>query len=159
MICLTHKIQDRLCQHRAQDRHESVALEPLEKDAPEEAPAGMRAASVSRSGARPARMMSSAWLSVMTATSLKFMSLDAIALPSRILRSHYCLSWRTIPSGLRHSILRSQERGQEMRHARQVIAAWRQEYNEERPHSSLGYLTPDRFAERFLTADSMLVSD
>jgi putative transposase len=46
-----------------------------------------------------------------------------------------------------------------MRHARQVIAAWRQEYNGERPHSSLGYLTPDRFAARFLTADSMLVSD
>jgi putative transposase len=46
-----------------------------------------------------------------------------------------------------------------MRHARQVIAAWRQEYNDERPHSSLGYLTPNKFAESFLTADSMLVSD
>lgn len=46
-----------------------------------------------------------------------------------------------------------------MRHARQVIEAWRQEYNDERPHSSLGYLTPNKFAESFLTADSMLVSD
>lgn len=46
-----------------------------------------------------------------------------------------------------------------MRHARQVIAAWRQEYNEERPHSALGYLAPNRFAERFLTADSMSISD
>jgi transposase InsO family protein len=46
-----------------------------------------------------------------------------------------------------------------MRHARQVIAAWRKEYDQERPHSSLGYLTPSRFADRFLTADSMLVSD
>jgi putative transposase len=46
-----------------------------------------------------------------------------------------------------------------MRHAREVIAAWREEYNAERPHSSLGYLTPHQFAERFLTADSMLVSD
>jgi putative transposase len=46
-----------------------------------------------------------------------------------------------------------------MRHARQVIEAWRQEYNAERPHSSLGDLTPDRFAESFLTADSMCVSD
>lgn len=27
-----------------------------------------------------------------------------------------------------------------MRHAREVIEAWRQEYNGERPHSSLGYL-------------------
>ncbi len=46
-----------------------------------------------------------------------------------------------------------------MRHAREVIVAWRQEYNGERPHSALGYLTPNRFAESFLTADSMSVSD
>jgi len=46
-----------------------------------------------------------------------------------------------------------------MRHAREVIAAWRQEYNEERPHSALGYLTPNRFADSFLTANSMLISD
>jgi putative transposase len=30
--------------------------------------------------------------------------------------------------------------------ARQKIAAWRKEYNEERPHSSLGYRTPKEFA-------------
>ena len=30
--------------------------------------------------------------------------------------------------------------------ARQKIAAWRREYNEERPHSSLGYRTPEEFA-------------
>jgi putative transposase len=46
-----------------------------------------------------------------------------------------------------------------MRHARHVIETWRQEYNDERPHSSLGYLTPNRFADSFLTADSMSVSD
>ena len=46
-----------------------------------------------------------------------------------------------------------------MRHAREIIAGWRQEYNDKRPHSSLGYLTPNRFAESFLTADSMSVSD
>lgn len=46
-----------------------------------------------------------------------------------------------------------------MRHARQVIAAWREEYNQERPHSSLGYLTPSSYADRFLTADSTSVSD
>lgn len=46
-----------------------------------------------------------------------------------------------------------------MHHARQVIAAWRQEYNDERPHSSLGYLTPNRFADSFLTADSISFSD
>ena len=46
-----------------------------------------------------------------------------------------------------------------MRHARQVIEEWRQEYNGERPHSSLGYLTPKQFAQSFLTADSMSISD
>ncbi|WP_425451587.1 IS3 family transposase [Crenobacter cavernae] len=51
-----------------------------------------------------------------------------------------------------------------MRHAREVIEAWRIEYNGERPHSSLGYLTPNQFAEAYrqaelLTPDSILVSD
>jgi putative transposase len=32
--------------------------------------------------------------------------------------------------------------------AKRKIAAWRKEYNEERPHSSLGYLTPQEFAAR-----------
>ena len=32
--------------------------------------------------------------------------------------------------------------------ARRKIAAWRKEYNEERPHSSLGYETPSAFARR-----------
>jgi putative transposase len=32
--------------------------------------------------------------------------------------------------------------------ARRKIAAWQREYNEERPHSSLGYLTPQEFACR-----------
>jgi putative transposase len=31
--------------------------------------------------------------------------------------------------------------------ARRQIAAWRKEYNEERPHSSLGYKTPKEFAQ------------
>ena len=30
--------------------------------------------------------------------------------------------------------------------ARRKIAAWRKQYNEERPHSSLGYKTPSEFA-------------
>ncbi len=30
--------------------------------------------------------------------------------------------------------------------ARRIIAAWRKDYNEERPHSSLNYLTPAEFA-------------
>ena len=32
--------------------------------------------------------------------------------------------------------------------ARRKIAAWRKEYNEERPHSSLGYRTPAAFAQQ-----------
>jgi hypothetical protein len=31
-------------------------------------------------------------------------------------------------------------------HARAVIAQWRTDYNERRPHSALGYLTPREFA-------------
>jgi putative transposase len=50
-------------------------------------------------------------------------------------------------------------------HARRVIEAWRIEYNTERPHSSLGNLTPEEFArtigedEVSLTADSSFSSD
>jgi len=32
------------------------------------------------------------------------------------------------------------------RHAQEVVEAWRREYNEERPHSSLNYMTPAEFA-------------
>jgi putative transposase len=53
-------------------------------------------------------------------------------------------------------------------HARSVIEAWRIEYNTERPHGSLGNLTPQEFAtsranqteERAsLPADSNAISD
>jgi len=33
-------------------------------------------------------------------------------------------------------------------HARSVIESWRQHYNQERPHSSLGYLTPDEYRQQ-----------
>ena len=32
--------------------------------------------------------------------------------------------------------------------ARDVVDAWRLDYNQARPHSSLGYLTPDEFATK-----------
>jgi hypothetical protein len=32
-------------------------------------------------------------------------------------------------------------------HARQIIEQWRIEYNTERPHSSLGDLTPEEFVQ------------
>lgn len=34
--------------------------------------------------------------------------------------------------------------------ARSIIAAWRNDYNEQRPHSALGYVPPARFAARCL---------
>jgi len=51
-----------------------------------------------------------------------------------------------------------------MRHARRLIEQWRIEYNTERPHSALGYLTPQQFAQahevkQLLTSDSKAVSD
>lgn len=48
---------------------------------------------------------------------------------------------------------------QSMRHARQLIEDWRQDYNAQQHHSSLGYLTPNQFADSFLTADSMSIAD
>jgi putative transposase len=33
-------------------------------------------------------------------------------------------------------------------HARAVIAAWRQDYNEQRPHSALNYLSRSEFAAK-----------
>jgi putative transposase len=33
-----------------------------------------------------------------------------------------------------------------LEHARVVIASWRRDYNETRPHSALGYRTPAEFA-------------
>ena len=35
-----------------------------------------------------------------------------------------------------------------LRHARRMIAAWRSDYNHERPHSSLDGLTPKEYATR-----------
>lgn len=34
----------------------------------------------------------------------------------------------------------------DLHHAREIISAWRLDYNESRPHSALGYLTPSEFA-------------
>lgn len=38
--------------------------------------------------------------------------------------------------------------------ARAKIGAWKKKYNEERPHSSLGYLTPAAFAARWASTES-----
>lgn len=39
-----------------------------------------------------------------------------------------------------------------MAHARAVIRLWATDYKEERPHSALGYETPNAFAKRLFTA-------
>ena len=38
--------------------------------------------------------------------------------------------------------------------ARTIIEAWREEYNRRRPHSSLGYRTPEEFAAQSVSAAS-----
>ena len=39
-----------------------------------------------------------------------------------------------------------------MAHTRVAIRAWADDYNEERPHTALGYQTPKAFAEHLFTA-------
>ncbi|WP_155274569.1 integrase core domain-containing protein, partial [Vibrio nigripulchritudo] len=34
----------------------------------------------------------------------------------------------------------------DLHHARELINAWRIDYNENRPHSAIGHLTPAKFA-------------
>lgn len=43
--------------------------------------------------------------------------------------------------------------------ARQIVEAWRQDYNRDRPHSALGYRTPIEFAQRAATAAAALPND
>ena len=54
-------------------------------------------------------------------------------------------AWRVLTGELREECLRVSWFGN-LFEARRKIAAWRREYNEERPHSSLGYQTPAEFA-------------
>ena len=42
--------------------------------------------------------------------------------------------------------------------AREIIEAWRQDYNRERPHSALGYATPREFAESVESQESLLAN-
>ena len=44
-------------------------------------------------------------------------------------------------------------------HAREIIENWRLEYNSERPHSSLGNLTPWEFTELWEQEQKILTSD
>ncbi|QDU43395.1 IS2 transposase TnpB [Symmachiella dynata] len=44
------------------------------------------------------------------------------------------------------------EEFESLRAARQLTTVWREDYNEHRPHSSLGYLTPAEFGQRLTSA-------
>lgn len=48
----------------------------------------------------------------------------------------------------------------DLNHARELISCWRMDYNENRPHSALGYLTPSEFAAttRAVTNNGDLIS-
>ncbi|MFZ0880613.1 MAG: transposase, partial [Candidatus Acidiferrales bacterium] len=46
----------------------------------------------------------------------------------------------------------------DLRHAREVIEDWRVDYNTVRPHSSLGYRTPEEFAARPASPPTPVVS-
>ena len=35
-----------------------------------------------------------------------------------------------------------------LNHARQIVEAWREHYNDERPHSGIGYLTPVEYRQQ-----------
>ena len=55
-----------------------------------------------------------------------------------------CGGARAIPRSASSSLTTS------LADARRIIEAWRQDYNAVRPHSSLGYLTPEEFEQRTL---------
>ncbi len=44
------------------------------------------------------------------------------------------------------------------REAQAIVENWRQEYNNYRPHSSLGYLTPTEFAQRYYQKNQVKLS-
>lgn len=43
--------------------------------------------------------------------------------------------------------------------ARRIVEDWRQDYNQQRPHSALGYQTPVEFAQATITAAALLPDD
>ncbi|WP_373558511.1 integrase core domain-containing protein [Burkholderia sp. FL-7-2-10-S1-D7] len=55
------------------------------------------------------------------------------------------LRWSSISRGCDECL--NEHRFVSMRHAKRLIEEWSIEYNTERPHSSLGYLTPVQFAQ------------
>jgi len=67
------------------------------------------------------------------------------------LSSKFGVNPTMIHSWMRDALL-NETMFRDMAHARSSIRAWAIDYNEERPHSALGYETPRAFAERQITA-------
>jgi putative transposase len=42
-----------------------------------------------------------------------------------------------------------------LEHARAVVAEWRRDYKEQRPHSAIGKLTPTEYARRLRTSNAI----
>ena len=62
--------------------------------------------------------------------------------PGRPMQNGFCESF----NGRMRDELLNETLFLSMAHARVEIAAWMEDYNRERPHSSLGYVTPAAFA-------------
>ncbi len=43
-----------------------------------------------------------------------------------------------------------------LNHARQIVEAWREHYNDERPHSGIGYFTPVEYRQQLEQAASSI---
>ena len=71
-------------------------------------------------------------------------------LPEEFFRSASWPNWRGSRFGRRSTRLRDELLNEtlfrSLPHARSVLDAWRHDYNETRPHSKLGWLTPEAYA-------------
>lgn len=51
------------------------------------------------------------------------------------------------PTGIRKVAILNETLFRSLPHARLVLETWRRDYNERRPHSKLGWLTPQAYAD------------
>lgn len=68
--------------------------------------------------------------------------------PGKTMQNGFCESF----NGRMRDELHNETMLKTMPHTRAMIAAWIKDYNEERPHSALGYITPNDFARSFAPA-------
>ncbi|HMN38946.1 MAG TPA: transposase, partial [Hyphomicrobium sp.] len=63
-------------------------------------------------------------------------------------RKRHCEPDRSVVRFLHNAECLNETLFSTLREARQIIEAWRIDYNQERPHTSLNGLTPNEFARR-----------